>query len=95
MTPGQGYAASNISATTAAFQLKGGLYGIAATATWGGGTAKLQIQAGDGSTYVSMASATDFSADAYVTANLPPGQYRITVATASAIYMTITRIPLD
>ena len=50
---------SNISATTAAFPLKGGTYGVAVQATFGGGSVKLQIQAADGSTYLSVSSASE------------------------------------
>lgn len=85
---------SNIDATTAAFQLKGGKYGVSAKATWGGGSAKLQILMADDTTYVSVASGTDFTADGYSTVDLPPGQYRWTIATATAIYTSVARIPL-
>jgi hypothetical protein len=84
---------SNISATTAAFPLKGGAYGVAVQATFGGGSVKLQIQAADGSTYLSVSSASDFSAAGYTSLSLPPGQYRFTIATASAVYAEVARIP--
>lgn len=85
------YTASNIAATTAAFTLAGGLYGVDASATFGGGSITLQKLAGDGSTYVTALTA--FSAAGYATVNLPPGTYKIAIATASAVYVTITRIP--
>ena len=81
---------SNISATTAAFILRGGLYGITAKATWGGGSVTLQRLAGDGSTYVTCLTA--LSADGYATVSLPPGSYKLTVATASGIYVDIVGI---
>jgi hypothetical protein len=84
---------SNISANTAAFALKGGKYGVAAIATWGGGSAKLQVLGPDGSTYLSVSSGTDFSANGYATIDLPPGQYRFTIATATAIYLFCTSVP--
>lgn len=93
MNTGDAYKAENISASTAAFQLKGGKYAVLAKATWGGGSAKLQILLPDGSTYVSVASATDFTADGYGTVDLPPGQYRLTIATATAVYVSVVRIP--
>jgi hypothetical protein len=37
-----GYLASNIDATIAAFKLEGGLYGVDAMATWGSSSVKLQ-----------------------------------------------------
>jgi hypothetical protein len=84
---------TNISATTPAFGLKGGKYGIVAVGTWGGGTAKLQIQAGDGTTYLSLRAATDFAANGYVATDLPVGQYRVTIATATGVYISITSVP--
>lgn len=88
-----GYFASNISATTAAFPLTGGLYGVDAMATWGGGSVKLQRVMGDGSTTISVSSGTDFTANGYATVNLPSGNYKLVVATATAAYVQIRRIP--
>jgi hypothetical protein len=82
----------NISATTALFTLKGGLYGVIAHATWGGGSATLGGLASDGSTVVTVLTA--FSADGYATVYLPPGQYKFTIATASAVYLSICDIPI-
>jgi hypothetical protein len=75
---------SNISATTAAFTLRGGLYGITVTATFSGGNA-------DGSTYVTAATA--ITAAGYSTAYLPPGTYKFAITTATAVYIDITSIP--
>lgn len=88
---GQGF--SNISASTAAFKLKGGSYGVSAVATFGGGSVKLQRLALDGSTYVSLASATDFTANGGAVQNLPPGTYRFTIATATGVYAEVQGIP--
>jgi hypothetical protein len=82
----------NISATTAPFQLHGGRYSAAAVATWGGGSAKLQILGPDGATYLSVASTTDFSANGFATVDLPPGQYRFTIATATAVYCEVAQV---
>jgi hypothetical protein len=81
---------SNISATTAAFVLNGGLYAVTAKATWGGGSVTLQRLAADATTYVTCLTA--FSADGYATVSLPPGTYKFTVATATAIYVDIMAI---
>lgn len=75
------------------FTLSGGKYAAAAKGTWGGGSAKLQILLPDGATYVSVASGTDFTADGYGVVDLPPGAYRWTCATASALYLSVSRIP--
>jgi hypothetical protein len=84
---------SNIAATTAAFVLKGGKYLVEALATFGGGSVKLQALGPDGSTWLSVSSATDFSAAGAATVDLPQGQYRFTIATASAVYASASGIP--
>lgn len=68
---------SNVGATTAAFALRGGLYGISCHASTYG-TVTLQVLAGDGSTW--LTAATAFSADGYETAYLMPGSYRVALA---------------
>lgn len=73
------------------FTLGGGLYGVDYMGTWGGGSATLEKLAADGSTYVTAATA--FATNGYVTVNLPKGTYRVTVATATAVYIGINRIP--
>lgn len=85
---------SNISSATdeVVFNLLGGLYGLTAKATWGGGSAILKRLCPDGSTYV--AAATTITADGYATAYLAPGSYYWTVATATAVYLGLDRIPL-
>lgn len=80
---------SNISATTSVFTVEGGMYGIDVTATWGGGTVKLQKLAADGTTYITVST---YSADTYENQTLAPGTYKFTVATASAIYIRMTAI---
>lgn len=80
---------SNIAASTADFTLIGGAYGIQVSATFGGGSVKLQRKSLDGSTYVSVDSSTDFAANGYANMNLPNGTYRFTIATATAVYAEI------
>lgn len=89
-----GHVLENASADSAAFALAGGVYTLTAAATWGGGTVALSQEMPDGSTWV----ATDLSLTANGMADpvaLPPGQYKITVATASAVYAAVSRIPGD
>lgn len=81
---------SNIAATTAAFALRGGNYGITVSATFGPGSVTLQRLAPDGSSYVTCVTA--FSAAGYASANLPSGTYRLTVVTTTAIYADIVSI---
>jgi hypothetical protein len=84
---------SNISATPTAFSLAGGQYGCSVIATFGGGSVKLQRRGPDGSTFQSVLSGTDFTAAGYQTVYLPPGLYTFTIATASAVYAEVSRIP--
>lgn len=81
---------SNISATTAAFTLTGGRYGFIVTANFGGGNVALQVLSNDGSTWVNVSNQT---AAAAVTVDLPPGSYRIQIATATAVFVTLGRVP--
>jgi hypothetical protein len=85
---------SNISATTAAFSLRGGRYGVEVHATFGGGSVTLQRLAADGVTWITAMTA--FSADGYASADLSSGSYRLTVVTATGIYadITATDVPL-
>ncbi len=82
--------AANISATPAAFVLRGGTYGVMVKATWGGGSVTLQRLSNDAATYVTVLTA--FSADGYASVNLPSGTYRLLVATATAIYAEVLGI---
>lgn len=82
---------SNISATTAAFSLLGGKYAIAAAAT-GSGTMGLQMLGPDGATFI--AAHTAFAAvTGLIVVDLPPGQYKFVIATFTAVYASICRIP--
>lgn len=81
---------SNIAATTASFDLHGGQYGVMVSATFSSGSVTLQRLALDLTTYVTVLTA--FSANGYATVNLPSGTYRLTVATATAIYAEIKSV---
>ena len=79
------------SVTTAAFSLKGGTYGIAVTATFGGGNVQLQMLSIDGATWFNVG--TSITAAGLITQLLPPGQYRVVIATATAMFIAIDTIP--
>ena len=81
---------ANISATPATFNLRGGLYGITANATWSFGSLTLQRLSKDGSTWITVLS--PITETGYTSANLPPGAYRLLVATATALYVEIIQI---
>lgn len=84
---------SDISSTPAAFFLAGGKYGVDVVAT-GSGTVKLQKLAGDGATFVSVSTATDFATTAgYAVVDLPSGKYTFTIDTFTAVYAELLRIP--
>lgn len=100
---------SNVAATTAAFLLNGGQYGVDVVATFGGGSVKLQKLGADGSTWVDMLQTFEkadgtgttpidqiigsFGAAGYKAFFLPPGNYRFAITTASAVYIALARIP--
>lgn len=87
---------SNISADTSAFRLKGGRYVVSAKATWGGGSLTLEMLALDGSTWVSPMDisgvANTLGADGSFTIDLPAGQFRINLTTATAVYVSVARV---
>jgi hypothetical protein len=87
----------NISATTAAFLLKGGRYGVDVIATFGGGSVILNRVAGDNSTVLPCPNiagvATGFTAAGYQAFDLPPGSYKLVITTATAVYASVSRVP--
>jgi hypothetical protein len=86
---------ANVSVSPASFPLIGGNYGVDCIATFGGGSVDLQKVAGDGATLVDVGTATKFTANGYATQQLPPGNYKVTVTTATAVYVDISLIPTD
>jgi len=97
---------SNITVTTSPFILVGGGYLVSISATFGGGSVKLQVLGPDGSTYLDIKQPFDnagteqddvistWSANGAKLMPLGPGQYRLTIATATAVYANIDRIPM-
>jgi hypothetical protein len=88
----EGYSAQNIAATTATFPLKGGCFCLDAVATWGGGSLTLQRLGPDATTYLTAATALTANGTSGAIA-LPPGTYRLAIATATAVYASLARIP--
>lgn len=86
---------SNISATTAAFTLKGGYYVVSAVATFSAGSVELQMLGPDGSTWLSLPTALKLSAAGTIAGYVPPGQYRFTIATATAVYCSAAGVPIS
>jgi len=81
----------NIAATTSAFVLNGGKYQFAVAATFGGGSVGIEMLGPNGSSWLLVATA--LTAAGVATYDLPPGQYRVVIATATAVYVTIVRVP--
>lgn len=82
---------SNASATGSAKQWPGGRGWFAAKATWGGGSVALHFLLPDGTTFA--LACTALSADGGIAFELPPCQIKGVVATATAVYATVARIP--
>ncbi len=78
---------SNISATTAAFILRGGNYGLTCHATFNAGSVTLQRLSPDGVTYITVITA--LTVDGYANSNLPSGSYRLAITTATAVYCDV------
>jgi hypothetical protein len=83
---------TNISATTVAFGLKGGRYGLVVSANFAGGNVQLQMLSLDGVTWINFGAA--ITVNGVATNDLPPGQYRIAIVTATAVYAALTSVPL-
>lgn len=83
---------SNISVTSSNFELKGGKYTFAVIGT-GFGTVTLQMLGPDNSTWLSVSA--DIAANGGSVLDLCPGQYRVAIATTTAVYASVTRIPGD
>jgi hypothetical protein len=81
--------------TSATFELKGGIYALDFLGT-GTGTVVLNRLAGDGVTFlpVPLPAAITVSVIAEPL-YLPPGQYNVVIATTTANYVTICRVPED
>lgn len=86
--------AVNIAATTAGFQIQGGIYVLDAVATFGGGSVGLDALLLDGTTWTPALVALT-AAGRSAPLNLPPGTYRFTVVTATAVTVALTRVPTE
>jgi hypothetical protein len=82
---------SNASATGSTMEWMGGKGIFIAEATWGGGTVKLQAQSPNG-TWIDVPSAS-LTANGIVAFDLPRGQLRGNVTTATAVYAYAVAVP--
>lgn len=76
---------SNAAATGSAAAWQGGRGLFTAEATWGGGTVKLQFKTLNSTTWVD-ADGISLTADGSKVFELPRGEIRANVATATAVY---------
>lgn len=83
--------AVNASATGQAVNWPGGRLSFGAKATWGGGTVKIQclLPSND---WVDV-SGLSLTADGMVSADVPAGQIRANIATATGVYAYGFRVP--
>ena len=80
---------SNASATSAGTTWSGGRGVFVAVATWGGGNVALQYLGPNGTTWITVGSA--LTADGLFAFELPPGQIRAAVTTATAVYADVNQ----
>lgn len=81
----------NVATTQSGQQWKGGKGVFMSTATFGGGTVKLQIQMPDaGGTWIDVknpeGNSVSLTAAGMLFFDLPAGQIRVNIATATAVY---------
>lgn len=80
---------SNASATGGAVPWIGGIGVFTASATFGGGTVKLQFLADDGTTWIDVGSNTTLIANGGGVFTLPPCSIRCNIATATAVFARV------
>jgi hypothetical protein len=85
-----GFTFKNIGATTAPFQLVGGIYQVTAVG-FTGGTAQLCELGPDGATWLGVRNA--FSANGGDTLYLPQGTYQWQIASEASVSLGIYRVP--
>lgn len=84
----------NITTDTASFSLAGGAYVFDAVGNFNSGSATLQRLGPDGSTFITAATALSAVGTSGSLA-LPPGIYKIAVASATGLSVSVIRIPAE
>jgi hypothetical protein len=85
---------SNIAATTAPFELKGGYYMVAAVFT--GTSVELQALGPDQATFLSLPTPAKLTASGMIAATyLPPGQYQFTLTAVTACSCSVAGVPIS
>ena len=97
---------SNVNASVPVVITVGGRYRVCVSATFSGGSVKLQQLSLDGTTFVDLVAPFNnagtevdlvvgtFAANGSKELVLSPGTYQLTIATATAVYAAIARAPL-
>lgn len=85
---------NNAVPATVTFELKGGRYAIEYVGT-GTGTVDVKGLGPDNSTFIPVGVTQITATTGYQIVELPPGQYEAIIATFTANYLTITRIPSE
>lgn len=80
--------------TSAQFELRGGRYAFMFIGT-GAGTVDLKALGPDGATLVPCGLTQITATVGYQVVDLPPGQYKVVIATFTANYVSITRVPVE
>lgn len=97
MPAGETIIFADVGATTTAFGLVGGVYGVDVVGAFTSGSVILEKRAADGVTFVpcqnNQGVATGFNASGYQVFQLPPGTYEFSVASTTGVYINLQRIP--
>lgn len=80
--------------TSAAFELRGGTYAVDFAGT-GTGTVDMKRLGPDGVTFIPCGLTQITATTGQQTLDLPPGQYEVIIATFTANYVTICRVPKE
>jgi hypothetical protein len=84
----------NAAAGTIIFELRGGRYLVAYKGT-GSGTVDVKALGPDQATYIACGVTQITATTGQQVVELPPGQYEAVIATFTASYLTLTRIPAE
>jgi hypothetical protein len=68
---------------------------VAAVATFSAGNVELQMLGPDGTTWLSAPTALKLSAAGTIAGYLPPGQFRFTITTATAVFCSVAGVPIS
>lgn len=82
----------NAAAGTVLFELHGGRYAVSYAGT-GTGTVDVKMLLPDQATFLACGVTQITATTGYQIVELPPGQYEAIIATFTANFLTITRIP--